>query len=89
MKHRKTHGDRYYQDDDCLPEIELDETSYAGLSQVRAPSRKRWLADHDHSWRSRDNEGWDSDRIIELRRARKARGRNRRDRKRFYDEEDE
>jgi hypothetical protein len=89
MKHCKKHGDRYASDDDGLPEfeVELDDTGYAWLSQISAPWRQRWLDDHDNGRRFQDNEGWDADRINEIRRARKPYGRTRRDRKRFHDEE--
>ena len=80
MKHCKKHGDRYCRDDDWLPEIEieLDETGYAWLSQIRAPWRKRWLDDRDYGRRFRDKEGWDDDRVNEIRWARKPYGTTRR-----------
>ncbi len=91
MKHHQKHGDRYSRSDDWLPdfEIESDDTEYAWRSQVRVPWRKRWLDDHAFGHRSRDNEGWDADRINEMRRVRKPYGRTRRDRRRFCDDENE
>jgi hypothetical protein len=89
MKHRKKLDDRYASDDDWRREfeIELDDAGFAGLPQIRAPWRKRWLEDHDNGRRFRDNEGWRYDRINEISRSRKPHGRARRDRDRPYDDE--
>jgi hypothetical protein len=89
MKHRKKHDNRYASTDDWRSEfeIELADAGYARLSLIQAPWRKRWLEDQDNGRRSRDNEGWDNDRMNEVRRARKPYGRTHRDRNRFYDDE--
>ena len=89
-KHHKKVGDRYTRDHVRLAEIELDESDYAGITQIRPPWRKRWLDDDFHFRRLTDNEGWDSDRINEIKQTRRPiASRNRVYRKEWVFEEDD
>lgn len=88
MKNHKTRGDRDFRSQDWSPDVPLErDDTYAWLSQMPLPPRRRWLVNHaEHVRRFRDNEGWDDDRMNELRRAGRPGKRIRRDGKRFYDE---
>ena len=88
MKNHKARRDDSSWRHDWSPDVALEQDdTYAWLSQIHMPLRKRWREDHTEQVRRlRDNEDWDDDKMNELRRAGKPHKRVRRDRKRFSDD---
>jgi hypothetical protein len=85
---QKKNGHSHPWDD--APDLTWEDGDSAWLAYVRGPWAKKLQSnDQRNVRRCKDNEGWDDDRINEIRRARKPYGRIHRGRKRFYVDEDE
>jgi hypothetical protein len=88
-KTKRKKNDHSHSWDDA-PDLAWEDEDSAWLAYVRGPwAKRRWSNDQRDGRRRKDNEGWDDDRVHEIRRARKPYGGMRRARKRSRSENGE